>query len=86
LFQLLRTNVEFRVRFGDQVHRHFFNGGIFTTDSSAPVPLDNPAGNRPAALYLKRIREIDAAMVGESARWGDSGTTGVDRSKQPFDA
>jgi len=84
LFQLLRANPEFRVRFGDHVQRHFFNGGIFSVDSTKPVPLDNPAANRPAALYLKRIWEIDPAMVGESARWGDSGDYGVDRSNNPL--
>ncbi len=84
LFQLLRANPECRVRFGDHVHRHFFNGGVFSVDSTQPVPLDNPVANRPAALYLKRIWEIDPAMVGESARWGDSGDYGVDRSNNPL--
>lgn len=84
LFQLLRANPEFRLRFADHVHRHFFNGGVFSVSSSAPVPLDNPAGNQPAAHYMKRIREIDAAMVGESARWGDSGNYGTDRSNNPL--
>ncbi len=84
LFQLLRANPEFRLRFADHVHRHFFNGGIFSVSSSEPVSLDNPVGNQPAALYLKRIREIDAAMVGESARWGDSGDYGTDRSNNPL--
>lgn len=84
LFDLLRTNAEFRLQFADHVQRHFFNGGVLATDSNAPVRLDNPQGNQPAALYLKRIREIDPAMVGESARWGDSGTTTVDRSNNPL--
>jgi hypothetical protein len=56
---LRRNNAEFRLRFADQVHRHFFNGGLCTT---------NAARER----YMARIREIDPAIVLESARWGDN--------------
>jgi hypothetical protein len=76
LFQLLRNNAEFRLLFADHVHKHFFNGGIFYTDTNNPIY--NPAfpeRNRPAALYMKRISEIDPAIVCESARWGDVGST-----------
>lgn len=85
LFHLLRENPDFRVLFGDRVHRHFFNGGIFYTDPANPVW--NPAfpeRTRPAARYLSRIAEIDPAIVCESARWGDVGTNGVDRSNNPL--
>ncbi|HAV62513.1 MAG TPA: hypothetical protein DCY13_09135, partial [Verrucomicrobiales bacterium] len=50
---------EFRLKVADHVHRHFFNGGVFTPGS---------ATNR----FLQRVAEIDRAMVGESARWGDA--------------
>ena len=54
----LRENPEFLVRYGDHIHRHFFNDGIMT-----PGPA--------AALWEKRANEIFNAIVGESARWGD---------------
>ena len=55
---LRQESVEFQTLFGDHAHRHMFNGGIMT-------PL------RAAELYLRRASEIDRAIVGESARWGD---------------
>ena len=30
IFQTLRTNADFRLRFADRVHRHLFNGGALT--------------------------------------------------------
>ncbi|HMJ66946.1 MAG TPA: lamin tail domain-containing protein, partial [Candidatus Binatia bacterium] len=57
--QLRRNNAEFRLRFADHVHRHFFNDGLCTT-------------NQAVARYMARIREIDPAIVLESARWGDN--------------
>lgn len=58
VYTKLRENPEFLMRYGDHVHRHFFNDGIMT-----PGPA--------AALWEKRAREIFNAIVGESARWGD---------------
>ena len=55
----LDGNAEYRMRFADHVHQYFFNGG----------PLSYPAA---AQLYQKRINQIDRAIVGESARWGDN--------------
>lgn len=52
-------NAEYKVLFADRVQKHFFNGGVLT-----------PA--RLAATYTVRKDEIDRAVVGESARWGDS--------------
>ena len=49
---------DFVVRFGDRVHRHFFNGGAMMA-------------NRTAARLDARVRELDVAIVAESARWGD---------------
>jgi hypothetical protein len=76
MFNLLRNNAEFRLLFADQVHKHFFNGGVFYTDTNNPVY--NPAfpeRNRPAAMFMKALAEIDTAIVCESARWGDVGST-----------
>ncbi|HXC50993.1 MAG TPA: chitobiase/beta-hexosaminidase C-terminal domain-containing protein [Candidatus Limnocylindrales bacterium] len=59
IYAALRANAEFRVLFGDRLHKHFFNGGALT----------------PAAAvdrYMKRAAEIDHAIVDESARWGDA--------------
>jgi hypothetical protein len=69
--QLRRNNAEFRLRFADQVHKHFFNGGLCTT---------NQARDR----YLARIREIDPAIILESARWGDNASN-ADRPGFPYE-
>lgn len=59
VFQRLAANAEFKVRVGDHVHKHFFNGGLLTPDVCA-------------ARLMRRKDEIDRAVVGESARWGDA--------------
>ncbi|MEZ5302409.1 MAG: hypothetical protein R3F11_17510 [Verrucomicrobiales bacterium] len=48
----------FRVRFGDRVHRHLFNGGALSETANL-------------ARWNARLTEIDKAIVAESARWGD---------------
>jgi len=58
VYSSLRQNAEFRLRFGDRVHKHFFNGGALAVDA-----------NR--ARWMVRAAEIDRAVVPESARWGD---------------
>ncbi|MBX3433148.1 MAG: lamin tail domain-containing protein [Pirellulales bacterium] len=65
VFQRLIANTEFRLRFNDLAQKHFFNGGLLT-----------PAGA--ASVYQARMDEIDRAIVGESARWGDNHTTASD--------
>ncbi|HCO95395.1 MAG TPA: hypothetical protein DIU00_15835, partial [Phycisphaerales bacterium] len=55
----LMQNAEYRLLFADHVHRHFFNDGALT-----------PGGA--AALYQIRLDDVDRAVVGESARWGDN--------------
>ncbi len=55
---LRRENQEFRVAFGDHTHRHLLNGGALTPNANI-------------ARWMERAREIDRAVVGESARWGD---------------
>lgn len=54
----LRTNEEYRVIFGDRVHRHFFNGGALTPEATE-------------ARFLRRTNELEPAIACESARWGD---------------
>jgi hypothetical protein len=55
----LKANADYRMRFADHVHRHFFNGGALSYPNTA---------NR----YRARMAQIDRAIVGESARWGDT--------------
>lgn len=55
----LAGNAAYRMRFADIVHRCFFHNG----------PLSYPAA---ADLYKARMEQIDRAIVGESARWGDN--------------
>jgi len=55
----LTDNTEYRILFADHVHRHFYNDGVLT-----PLGATN--------LYQIRLNEVDRAVVGESARWGDN--------------
>lgn len=73
LYTRLRTNREFRLLFADRVHRHFSHGGPFWVDRARPSwDPDHPEDNRPAALWMRRIDEIDPAIACEAARWGDT--------------
>ncbi|MBN1443524.1 MAG: lamin tail domain-containing protein, partial [Planctomycetes bacterium] len=58
IFARLRTQPEFRMLFADRAHRHLTSGG----------PL-SPA--EAARIWQARANEIETALVGESARWGD---------------
>ncbi|MGE5296969.1 MAG: lamin tail domain-containing protein, partial [Solirubrobacterales bacterium] len=58
LHQKLMAHPEYCMRFADLVHKHFFNGGVMTPE-------------RAIALCLSRASQIDLAIIGESARWGD---------------
>lgn len=58
VYNKLRENPEFLVRYGDHVQRHFFNGGTLTPE-------------RAEAIWEVRANEIYSAIIGESARWGD---------------
>ncbi|MBI1839549.1 MAG: lamin tail domain-containing protein [Verrucomicrobia bacterium] len=58
IFQKLRANPEFRLRFADHAQRHLFNNGALTPAVAA-------------ARWQARANEIYGAVVGESARWGD---------------
>ena len=59
LYSQLRSNLEFRVLFGDRVQRLILeDGGLAVSDCQA---------------RLRRIAEgVQSGIVGESARWGDS--------------
>ena len=55
----LKGNAEYRMHFADLVHRFFFNGGVLHVS--------------PHRQYVPaRMTQIDRAIVGESARWGDT--------------
>ncbi len=62
IWQQLSVNAEFRMRVADRVQKHFFNGGALTPEAER-------------ARFAARTNEIFAAVVGESARWGDSKTS-----------
>ncbi len=49
---------EFRIRFGDRIHKHLFNGGALTVEKNKQ-------------RWIRRADEIDLAVIAESARWGD---------------
>lgn len=53
----LRANPEYRLRFADRIRKHLFNDGALTVTG-----MSN--------LFAMRFSEIDAAIRGESARWG----------------
>ncbi len=55
----LLYNAEYKLRFGDHLHKHFFNNGSLTT-------------NAVISGYQSLAAKLDRAMVAESARWGDS--------------
>ncbi|HYV31288.1 MAG TPA: CotH kinase family protein, partial [Candidatus Binatia bacterium] len=55
----LQQNAEFRLAVADRVQKHCFNGGALTPQSMK-------------GRFLSRSNEIQRAIVGESARWGDA--------------
>jgi len=68
----LRNNADFRLMFGDRVHRAFFNQGPLYVEAGNPRwNPTRPETNRPAALYAELADGIERAMVAETARWGD---------------
>ena len=58
VYAALRQNPEFRLRFADRIQKHLFNDG----------PLSNEGARR---IWTARADEIDRAIIGGSARWGD---------------
>ncbi|MCD6395217.1 MAG: lamin tail domain-containing protein, partial [Planctomycetes bacterium] len=65
LHQQMMVHPEYRMHFADRVHKHFFNDGAMTTSNAV-------------ALLQQRASEIDLAIIGESARWGDQRPDRVD--------
>lgn len=63
-WEAMRMNPEFRLRVADHVHRFFFNDGAVTQ-------------NRALERWRARMEEIDLAVIGESARWGDARQEGI---------
>ena len=70
VYSRMRQNEEFRVRFGDRVQEWFFNGGLLTNEQATE-------------RWLRRSDQIDRAIVGESARWGDFREDIPDPSNSP---
>lgn len=60
----LAFSLEYRVKFADRVHKHFFNNGALTD------------GNTIARINA-RGTIMDGLVMAESARWGDSKTGGA---------
>ncbi len=61
LHQDLMASPEYRVRFGDRVQKHFFNGGVLTQTANT-------------ARLMARANQVNPAIIAEAARWGDAQT------------
>ena len=59
-YKFLLHDPEFKIALADRVQKLCYNGGAFT-----PSVAD--------ATWMRRAAQIDRALVGESARWGDAG-------------
>jgi hypothetical protein len=82
IHSFLHNNAEYRLKFADHLQKYFFNGGLFYVNTNNPaIDPANPQNNLPGALYMKLIKEVNPAVVLESARWGDSD---VARTNNPF--
>ncbi len=70
----LALSPEYRIRFADLLQQYFLTpGGPFYVDPANPNwNPDHPELNVPASRYYARMMEIDRAIIGESARWGDN--------------
>lgn len=54
----LVDNADYRLAFADRARKHLFNGGALTPEGAS-------------VRWMKRAREVELAIVAESARWGD---------------
>ena len=54
----LSKNEEYRQRFADRAMKHLSDGGVFTEDKCLE-------------RFNTRVEELEMAIIGESARWGD---------------
>ena len=81
IYDPLRNNPEFRMRFADRIHQHFFNDGALFVDAEQPEwNPEHPERNRPAAMYVEVNERIRNALIAESARWGDT----IRRDRSPY--
>jgi hypothetical protein len=71
LFHNLIENQEFRLKFADRVQELMYNGGALTPAVAQGV-------------YEARLAEIDRAINGESARWGDNRNASDPFTRQDF--
>ena len=55
----LMLHPEYKLRFADRIHKYFLNSGLLTPD-------------RCIERFMARARQIDQAIIAESARWGDA--------------
>lgn len=62
IFQQAIYAQEFKTLFADRTYKHCFNDGVLTP-------------TRAMEIFNARAAQMDRAVVGESARWGDSKTT-----------
>lgn len=60
LIEKLITNPDFKMELADRMYKQLFNDGALTDANSQ-------------ARWIRVNNEIDRAIVGESARWGDTG-------------
>ena len=72
LQQKLLEHPEFRMRFADRAHKHFFNNGVLTYARSRQRMLD-------------RAGQIETAIIAESARWGDAKRPAVPFTKADWE-
>jgi len=63
----LRSNADYRQLFADRAQKHLFNSGALTQEVTD-------------AIFAARAAEIDRAIVGDSARWGN-----LLRPSDPYD-
>ena len=59
LFEALLENPDFRITLADRLYKHFFNDGALTDANSK-------------ARWININNVIEQAIIGESARWGDT--------------
>ncbi|MEI6809085.1 MAG: CotH kinase family protein, partial [bacterium] len=61
-YSYMSANLEFKLRFADHIYKHYFNGGALTTNQMIP-------------RYTNLASQIEPVIMGENARWGNSGYT-----------
>ncbi len=68
VYLALLNIAEFRQDFADRVYQHMFNDGPLTVEANQ-------------ARFAEQVAIIDRAIVGESARWGDSSFENVNPAR-----